>query len=120
MDSAAGDIFINLKDEKGEVCKLQLRPSIGFIRKLDQRGVKLIALLKRFRENEYGLNELALVVWASAVESITLEAAESLIFNTGVASEDTVLPVIQVIANALNGGRPAKPKTGEEAENPQI
>ncbi len=120
MDSAAGgDVFITLKTAEGKDRVLQLRPSIGFIKKLDQRGVKLMALLKKFREHEYGLTEMALVIWASAVEAVSIDDAEELLFNTGVATVEAVMPVVQVITNALNGGRPAPAKAEEEAADPQ-
>ncbi len=115
MDSAAGDIVINLVDDAGKPRALTLRPTLGFIRALDQRGIKLMALLKKFRDSEYGLIEMALVVQASCTEKLSVEEIESLLFNTGVASEAVVLPVVLVITNALNGGRKA---SGDEAQNP--
>ncbi len=119
MNSAAGgDVIINLVDDAGKPRSLTLRPSIGFIRALDTRGIKLMALLKKFRDSEYGLTEMALVVLASCTEKLDLEDIESLLFNTGVATEGVILPIVEVITNALNGGRKAESPKGDEAGNP--
>lgn len=117
MSDQSGEVQIQLDGRE-----FVLRPSLDAIRRLQGRGIKLMPLLMSFKDMSYGLEELALLVWAGVnaegSKKLSIQDAEELVFKTGFNDQDMLNSILVFVTNMTSGGRKAKGSEEVDEDSP--